>query len=86
MDNLTNENFSFRDKIINAMKAKGHMPKVNDKGEVDFMGMAFDIHNGPECEVCGWDCCEHCMTEEGLLKIDACSCIDGSTSFLCIEG
>jgi len=43
-----------------AMKLKGHMPIMDEDGDLDCWVTNYDIHNGPGCAVCGWTCCEHC--------------------------
>lgn len=38
----------------------GHVWKENEDGEVDTFATSEDIHNGPECIVCGYAPCWHC--------------------------
>ena len=45
-----------------AMIEKGHKPKLDEGGVLDFFVQNVDIHNGPGCTACGWDCCWHCDT------------------------
>jgi hypothetical protein len=45
---------------IEAMKAKGHSPKMNEDGSLDIFAHDADTHNGPGCTACGWRCCWHC--------------------------
>ena len=48
----------------------GHVWKKNEKGEVDVFALECDPHNGPECEICEYSFCEHCVKED---ELDPCS-------------
>lgn len=60
---------SERQDWFDAMRAKGHMPRVDEDGGLDIFAMSAEFHNGPSCEACGWNCCMHC---EGIKDIPAC--------------
>jgi hypothetical protein len=53
-----------------AMKAKGHKPKMNeDYGDgllLDMFVVDSGFHNGPGCEVCYWSCCMHCSSTDDI--------------------
>lgn len=55
---------------FDAMRTKGHMPRVDDDGFLDIWAVNAEHHNGPACEACGWNCCMHC---EGIGDIPECS-------------
>lgn len=71
-----------------AMKAKGHMPILEENGNLDVFVLEYDHHNGPGCSACGWSCCHHC---DSIESIPECTSIEGTftvipTSPLMIEG
>ena len=47
-------------KWFDALKAKGHMPVVDEDGKLNFFVCDSGYHNGPGCHACGWSCCWHC--------------------------
>ena len=49
-----------------AMKLKGHMPILDEDGDLDVFHVSFDIHNGPGCSACGWGDCMHCTRVEDI--------------------
>lgn len=56
-----------------AMRARGHVPRLDDKGNLDIfvldVEMSFMGHNGPGCARCDWKCCWHCV---GIDEIPKC--------------
>lgn len=50
---------------IDAMKAKGHTPRM-DEGRLDIFFCDSGFHNGPGCDTCHWSCCNHCDTIEDI--------------------
>lgn len=62
-----------------AMKAKGHMPKMTSDGDLDGFVCDWGNHNGPGCLVCGWSCCWHCCDYD-TNEIPDCDVIDGSVN------
>ena len=40
--------------------SKKHKWILDENGEIDMFAYSEDIHNGPECEICGESFCEHC--------------------------
>lgn len=93
-ENLT-EN---RRRWYQAMKAKGHSPVIDEERlaelreeeglgvepwrAMDMWVIAYEIHNGPGCSVCGWSCCEHC---DDVDKIPDCDCIEGDVAPAALE-
>jgi hypothetical protein len=49
---------------IEAMKAKGHEPKLDSDGLAYFAYVSGDHHNGPACSTCGEGWCWHCYSPE----------------------
>jgi hypothetical protein len=45
-------------------------PKDGDPTRIDWFATCCDIHNGPRCVKCGWDCCVHCTS---MTKIHQCT-------------
>ncbi len=46
-----------------AIESKGHVPVINDDGDLDIGVVDFGDHNGPGCSACGWDVCWHCHAD-----------------------
>lgn len=55
---------------LEAMKAKGHMPIVDEDGDLDIFALEADTHNGPGCAACGWSCCMYCTKVEDIPACD----------------
>jgi hypothetical protein len=55
---------------IEAMKAKGHTPRMTEDGYLDIFFCDSGFHNGPGCDSCHWSCCHHC---DGIEDIPQCS-------------
>jgi hypothetical protein len=56
-----------------AMVDKGHAPILDQDGDLDTCAFSRDIHNGPECSVCGWNACIHC---DRIDQIPVCGEVD----------
>lgn len=60
------------DEWIDALKAKGHVPRMvsYEEGETYLNMFVLDcgFHNGPGCETCGWSTCEHCNDVDAIPK------------------
>lgn len=58
------------DPWITAMKAKGHVPRLNEDGDgVDIFVTDSGYHNGPGCSICDETWCMHCTNPD---KIEPC--------------
>jgi hypothetical protein len=55
---------------IDAMRARGHTPCLDDDGDLDRFAMDRDHHNGPGCDTCHTSWCWHCDTPD---EIDECT-------------
>lgn len=51
---------------IEAMKAKGHLPVLDEDGNLDTLVLDIDFHNGPGCQLCGESWCHHCLDPEDI--------------------
>lgn len=55
----------YQQRWTEAFVAAGHTPQMvdpedGDPSHIDWFATYWDIHNGPRCTKCGWDCCVHC--------------------------
>lgn len=57
------------DRWIVAMKAQGHLPRMDSVG-LDIFVFDTGHHNGPGCETCGASWCMHC---DGPEEIEPCT-------------
>lgn len=64
------------DNWIEAMRAKGHSPCMED-GRVDIFVMDSGFHNGPGCITCGESWCMHCTAPE---NIEPCIGVEAATA------
>lgn len=53
-------------KWFDAMRAHGHMPRMDKDGHLDVWVEEEGEHNGPGCETCGWSCCMWCRSVEDI--------------------
>lgn len=68
-------------KLHQAMKAKGHSPMLNDKGEIDVFVFDTMNHSGPKCFRCDWWCCQFCLKDETEIP----QCTEVETSIVFVE-
>ena len=61
--------------LIVAFKALGHIPKVTDRGAIDWFAMETDAHHGPACAVCGESFCRYCVRNADDLLHELGPCI-----------
>lgn len=59
-----------KERWMEAMKAKGHVPVVEDDGSLDMFVCDGGYHNGPGCSSCGWSTCHHCERIEDIPECD----------------
>ena len=69
-------------------KTKLHKWKVDESGEIDSFGYSDEYHNGPMCEICGYNFCHHCYPDgynnENCDEHYICECgqhLNGSENF-----
>ncbi len=76
------------DKWVAAMKAKGHMPQLDEDGKLDAFALEYDHHNGPRCAACDWGCCWHCDSIDDIPECDVLegTCVVVEAAPLMIEG
>ena len=75
---------STEEKWLEAMKAKGHMPKLDDDGGLDLFVLDVDFHNGPGCTICFWNCCMNCEGVDDIPECDVLTleCVDTTVKAL----
>ena len=60
----------YQDDWREAFIAAGHSFVKDGDGNPDFFVISQEFHNGPECETCGWSCCQHCTPKSDIPVCD----------------
>lgn len=61
-----------------AIRKKGHEPKMHYDGTLDIFAHEHENHNGPGCTKCHWSVCWHCHPDPG--DIPTCSAMKRARS------